>query len=224
MRDAGSNPFVGTEMKKHPEKALTAAKIRNAKPGRHADGNGLYLVVDGSGAKRWVLRTVIHGKRCDLGLGGLSLVSLSEAREEAARLRKIARRNGDPLAERRKEKSLAQVPSLETTAREVHGIHAATFRNAKHAAQWITTLETYVFPVFGAQSVDEIEPKDVLAALSPIWTAKPETARRVKQRMKTVFEYAKARGWRTGNNPVEGISRVLPKHSGKDKEHFSALP
>ena len=89
---------------RHPEKALTAAKIRNAKPGRYADGNGLYLFVDDSGAKRWMLRTVIQGKRCDLGLGGLSLVSLAEAREEAGRLRKIARNNGDPLAERRKEK------------------------------------------------------------------------------------------------------------------------
>jgi hypothetical protein len=88
----------GFEPKKHPEKALSAVKIKNAKPGRHADGNGLYLVVDDSGAKRWLLRTVIRGKRCDVGLGGLSLVSLADAREEAARLRKIARKGGDPLA------------------------------------------------------------------------------------------------------------------------------
>ena len=98
MADANSNP-----PKMHPEKALNAAKIKNAKPGRYADGNGLYLICDKSGAKRWILRTVIHGKRCELGLGSLRLVSLADAREEAARLRKIARKNGDPLAERRRQ-------------------------------------------------------------------------------------------------------------------------
>jgi integrase len=209
------------ERKKHPEKALSAVKIRNAKPGRHADGNGLYLVVDDSGAKRWLLRTVIRGKRCDLGLGGQSFVTLAEAREEAAKLRKIARKGGDPLVERRQERLI--VPTFEEAAREVHEAHAATFKNSKHAAQWITTLETYVLPIFGARQVSEVESKDILEVLSPIWNEKPETARRVKQRMKTVFDYAKAKGWRSGDNPVEGVSEVLPKHKIK-KEHFAALP
>jgi integrase len=208
--------------KKHPDKALTPAFIRNAKPGKHADGNGLYLVVDESGAKRWSLRTVIHRKRHELGLGGLNLVSLSEAREEAARLRKIARKHGDPLAERRRERTIT--PAFEAAAREVHASHSQTFRNPKHASQWITTLETYAFPTMGNIPIDKIESKEILAALSPIWIEKPETARRVKQRMKTVFDYAKAKGWRSGDNPVEGISRVLPKHSGKTKDHFAALP
>ena len=209
------------EPKKHPEKALSAVKIKNAKPGRHADGNGLYLVVDDSGAKRWLLRTVIRGKRCDLGLGGHSLVSLADAREEAARLRKIARKGGDPLAERREE--LRVVPTFEVAAREVHGAHAATFKNEKHAAQWITTLETYVFPAFGSRQVGEIEPRDVLEVLTPIWNQKAETARRVRQRIKTVFDYAKAKGWRSGDNPVEGVTKVLPKQMEK-KEHFAAMP
>jgi integrase len=207
--------------KKHPEKALNPAAIRNAKPGKYADGNGLYLTVDDSGAKRWSLRTVIKGKRHELGLGGLSLVPLAEAREEAARLRKIARKGGDPLAERRKERQT--IPTFAAAAREVHQGHAQTFRNPKHAAQWIATLETYVFPIFGTRPVNEIESKDILEALSPIWNQKPETASRVKQRMKTVFDYAKAKGWRSGDNPVEGITRVLPRHNGKEK-HFSALP
>ncbi len=209
------------ERKKHPEKALSAAKIKNAKPGRYADGNGLYLIVDDSGAKRWMLRTVIRGKRCDIGLGGLSLVTLADAREDAIRLRKVARKGGDPLAERRQERRV--VPTFEEAAREVHGTHAATFKNAKHAAQWITTLETYAFPTFGSRQIGEIESRDILEVLSPIWNEKPETARRVKQRMKTVFDYAKAKGWRSGDNPVEGVSEVLPKHNGK-KEHFAALP
>jgi hypothetical protein len=209
------------ERKKHPEKTLSAVKIRNAKPGRYADGNGLYLVVDDSGAKRWLLRTVIRGKRCDLGLGGLSLVSLADAREEAARLRKIARKGGDPLAERREERRI--VPTFEEAAKEVHETRAVTFRNAKHAAQWITTLKSYVFPTIGSRQVGEIEPKDILEVLSPIWNEKPETARRVRQRIKTVFDYAKAKGWRSGDNPVEGVSKVLPKQKEK-KEHFAALP
>lgn len=208
--------------KKHPHNALSAAKVRAInEPGRFSDGNGLYLHVDLSGAKRWILRTVVQGKRCDLGLGGLRLVSLAEAREEAVRLRKIARAGGDPLAERRQERNV--VPTFEETARQVHQDHARTFRNVKHAAQWISTLETYVFPFFGARGVDTIESSDVLAALSPIWIDKPETARRVRQRMKLVFDWARAKGYRSGDNPVGGVSDVLPKHKTK-KEHHAALP
>jgi hypothetical protein len=99
-----------------------------------ADGNGLYLHVDDSGAKRWVLRTVIHGRRHELGLGGFSLVSLAEAREEAIRLRKIARKGGDPLAERRKERQV--IPVFEAVAREVHGTHSlrqSKRRNVRHS-------------------------------------------------------------------------------------------
>src|SRR5215471_6045579 len=190
------------ERKKYPEKALSATKVRNtAKPGRYADGNGMYLVVDASGAKRFILRTLIHGKRCDIGLGGLSVVSLAEAREEAMKLRKIARAGGDPLAQRRKERRI--MPTFEEAARQVHGEHAKAFRNGKHAAQWLTTLEVYTFPVFGAKPIDLVDSADVLKALSPIWMDKPETVRRVKQRMKTVFDWAKAFGYRMGDNPTD---------------------
>ncbi len=207
---------------KHPVKRLTAVTIRNAKPGsRHADGNGLYLVVDESGAKRWALRVVIHGKRCELGLGSFRTVSLAEAREEAARLRKIARKGGDPLAERRHEKRV--IPTFEQAGRQVHAEHSRTFRNRKHAAQWLSTLEAYVIPKIGNRQIDKIESKDILEVLTPIWTEKPETARRIKQRLRTVFAYAKAKGWRPGDNPVEGVSKVLPKHSNP-KKHFAALP
>jgi integrase len=212
----------GIERKKHPEKALSAAEVRTAnEAGRYTDGGGLYLIVDESGAKRWILRTVIHGKRRDLGLGGLRTVSLAEAREEAARLRKIARAGGDPLAERRKERRV--IPTFEEAARLVHEAHSKPWRNAQHKAQWISTLETYIFPVFGSRRLDHIESADVLKALSPIWMDKPETARRVRQRVKTVFEWAKASGFRSGDNPVEGVSQVLPKHETK-QEHHAALP
>jgi len=215
---------MASKPKKHPDKALSAIKIRNAEPGRYADGNGLYLVVDDSGAKRWILRTVIKRKRCELGLGGLSLVSLAEAREEAVRLRKIARiKGGDPLAERRRERRI--VPTFEEAARMKHKLLVPTFRNPKHSAQWITTLETYVFPVFGSRSIDSIESADVLTALSPIWTVKPETAKRVCQRMETVFAWAKAKGYRSGDNPVDGVRKVLPKvpEVPEDEKHHAAL-
>jgi integrase len=207
--------------KKHPEKALNAARIRKAKPGKYADGNGLYLKVDESGAKRWTLRTVIHGKRHELGLGGLNLVSLTEAREEAARLRRIARKNGDPLAERRQERRV--VPTFEEAAREAHKSYSTVFK-ARHANRWLTTLETYAFPIFGNCPVNAIESNDILRALSPIWIAKAETARRVKQRMATVFTWCKAKGYVSGDNPTEGIEQALPKQNGKVQEHHPALP
>jgi integrase len=207
-------------MKKHPEKALTAVRIRNAKPGKYADGNGLYLVVDLSGAKRWVFRTVIHGKRRELGMGGLSIVSLTEAREEAARLRRIARKGGDPLAERRQERRM--VPTFEEAARQVHEARSVTFRNVKHRADWLSSLTAYVFPVFGSRPVDQIQSADVLNALSPIWNEKPETARRVRQRIRTVFDWCKVNA-HCSSNPVEGVTRALPQHNTK-QEHLAALP
>ncbi len=207
---------------KHKQKSLSAVFIRSVSTaGRYSDGNGLYLIVDPSGAKRWVLRTVVLGKRRDIGLGGLSVVSLAEAREEAARLRKIARQHGDPLAERRKARRV--VPTFEQAAHEVHKSHSATWKNAKHAQQWINTLTDYVFPVFGSMPVDQVHTPEVLKALSLIWLKKPETARRVRQRIKTVFDWAKAAGFRSGDNPVEGISKVLPKQPNT-QVHHTALP
>ena len=109
--------------KKHPEKALTAVQIRVLKkPGRYADGNGLYLKVTKSGAKRWELRTMVCGKRCDIGLGGLKLVSLAEAREEARKYRQMARNDGDPVAEKRRARQV--VPTFKEAAEAVHKEHA----------------------------------------------------------------------------------------------------
>jgi integrase len=218
--DSDIQPPEKKMRKKHPEKALTAAGIRNAGPGKHADGNGLYLVVDPNGAKRWILRTVIKGKRCDIGLGGLSLVSLSEAREEAVRLRRMARKGGDPLAERRRER--LTIPTFEVVAREVHASHSTSFRNEKHKADWLSSLQMYVFSSLGSRPIDTIESKEILQVLLPIWTKKPETARRVKQRMQTIFNFARARGW-APINPVDGIESALPKHSDK-QQHFASLP
>jgi integrase len=195
----------------------------NAKkaPGRYADGQGLYLVVDPSGAKRWIWRGVVHGKRSDLGLGSVHVVSLADARTEAQHCRRRAREGGDLLAERRRHKRV--VPTFKAAALELHAEHSKTFRNAKHRAQWLASLEADVFPVIGARPVHTIGSSDVLKVLTPIWTVKPETARRLKQRIKVVFDWAKASGFCSGDNPTDGLTKVLPKHKG-DKQHHAALP
>ncbi|MCX7143778.1 MAG: tyrosine-type recombinase/integrase [Proteobacteria bacterium] len=207
---------------KHPEKALSPMQVRNVSaPGKYGDGNGLYLVVDLSGAKRWLLRTVVKGTRRDIGLGSLKLVSLAEAREESIRLRKTARAGGDPLAERRAAKRV--VPTFEAAARTFHTEHKPSWKNPKHAAQWINTLTQYVFPTIGQKQVDQVRSADIMKVMSPIWLDKPETARRVLQRIRAVFQHSKASGHCQGDNPVEGVSQVLAKQ--KDTAtHHAALP
>jgi hypothetical protein len=181
---------------------LTAVGIKALKkPGRYADGNGLYLKISRSGAKRWELRTVVRGKRCDIGLGGLKLVSLAEAREEARKYRQVARNDGDPLADRRRSRLV--VPTFREAAETVHKAHAKAWKNPKHG--------------------DQFDTPDILKALSPIWMTKPETARRVRQRIGTVLDWAKAAGHRAGSNPVKEISKALPRQSDR-KGHHAALP
>lgn len=206
----------------HPDKALSAVKVRSlTEPGRHADGNGLYLEVDSSGAKRWLLRIMVRGRRRDIGLGSLKLVSLAEAREKATELRKLARSGGDPLAERRRQR--VGVPTFEEAAKAVHEAHKATWKNSKHTSQWINTLTEYAFPKLGSRRVDHIETPDVLAVLSPIWLERPETARRVRQRIGAVMDWAGAAGHRTGPNPVLGVGKGLPKQPDR-VAHHAALP
>ena len=204
----------------HKDKRLTDARARTVtEPGRYPDGGGLYLMVDPSGARRWVLRLYWNKRRHDIGLGGLSVVSLAQAREKARELRAKVKAGSDPLQERRR----ADAPTFETLARKVHEAHVATWKNGKHQDQWINTLATYVFPVFGSARVDQIEQRDVLKVLAPIWTAKPETARRVRQRLALVFDWAKSHGYRVGDNPLSGIEHGLPKQTD-DAEHMAALP
>lgn len=205
---------------KRAEKVLSAAFVRTtSKPGKYTDGHGLFLKVDQSGAKRWVQRIIIRGKRTEIGMGSTSLVSLAEARERALENRKLARAGGDPLQAKRASQALL---SFEETARKVHKIHEPTWRNKKHAAQFISTLETYTFPRIGKLKMSEVTTADVLAVLQPIWLEKPETARRVRQRIGTVMKWAVANGWRT-DNPAEAISQALPKHV-ETQQHRKSLP
>ena len=215
-------------MGKYPHNALTAAKIRRlTEPGMYADGNCLYLIVENSGSKHWLVRTLIHGKRHDIGVGSLRYISLVDAREKAIEIVKSARAGGDPLAEKRDQRQTAererQLPTFEAATRKVFSEHEKSFTNEKHKRNWIESLEKFVFPTIGSRRVDEIDSADVLKVLSPIWLTIPETARRVKQRMQVVFKWAKASRFRNGDNPVDGVKEVLPKH-GRKQKHFAALP
>lgn len=186
----------------------------------YGDGNGLYLKVDANGSKRWVQRLVIQGKRRDIGLGSASLVTLAEAREKALEGRKLARSGGDPMAVKRRSEGILTLKRASETYQE---LSKPNWRNKKHADQWIQTLNTYVFPKIGDRLIDTINGSDILSVLTPIWNEKPETARRIKQRLGTVLKYAIAKGWRT-DNPADAIGSALPKHDRSKVQHHKALP
>ena len=156
---------------------LTAVKAKSLnKPGRYGDGNGLYLNIAKGGTKSWVQRLTIDGTRRDIGLGGYPAVSLSQARERASKNKSAVANGINPIVVKRR----AAIPTFREAARKVHAINLPTWRNPKHAAQWISTLETYVFPSIGEMKIDTIGKADVLVCLTPVWASKAETARRVR--------------------------------------------
>ena len=211
------------QRRRHPHRVLSARAVQTAKGTgrlqRIADGGGLYLLVAPSGSKSWLLRTVVQGTRRDLGLGSVSLVSLAEARDNAVRLRKIARAGGDPLAQRRLERRI--VPTLGEATQQVHASHAATFRNEKHRKQWIASLRDALIMI-GSKPVDAITSADILAVLSPMWLQRPETSRRVLQRFRVIFDWCVAQEFCSAN-PTQGITKALPKHRNIQRHH-AALP
>ena len=201
---------------------LSAAFVRTVtRPGHYWDGHGLILRVTPALSKQWIQRLRIHGKRRELGLGGFPLVTLAQAREVALTNRRNVRAGGDPLGDKRRARATAM--TFEEAAHEVFELRRPGWRNAKHAEQWITTLEQFVFPRIGARSVAEVEAVDVLAVLSPIWHDKPETARRVRQRIGVVLKWAVARGLRV-DNPVEAVGQALPRHDAARVRPLPALP
>lgn len=209
-------------MSGHLTGKLTQKFVNSCKEaGRYGDGSGLYLLVQPSGTKSWILRVVVKGKRADIGLGGLSYTPLQEARRKAYDLRAVARNGGDPRVSSRKK----VIPTFEELALEVHDGRKDNFKNAKHAQQWINTLTQYAFAEIGNMSVDIIDSADVLKVISPIWATKHETAKRTMQRISTVMDVAKARKFRAGENPVSEVKalNVLPKIAKKVKHH-AAIP
>jgi len=223
-RDMGRTT-AGKPQGRHQYHRLTAVQIRAlTRVGRYADGNGLYLVIDRDCLKRWKFIYQTQRRRHELGLGPLRTVTLAQARAAAAALQQIAAQGGDVLAtHRQSRRRVTSQPTFTTVAREVHKSHAKSFSNLKHRAQWITTLEQYAFPVCGDTPIDRVDSASVLKILAPIWTAKPETARRVRQRLSTVFAYAKALHYRSGDDPTEGVETTLPKSVREPGSH-AALP
>ena len=208
-------------MAKQVKKQLSAAFCKTTTtPGKYGDGNGLLLWVKPSGARSWVQRLVIHGKRRNLGLGGYPLVSLAEAREAAFKNRKLARAGGDPLA----LKLRPQVPLFEAAAAAVIKLYAGTWKGGgRSEQQWQASLRDYVFPGLGGKRVDLITSADVMAVLLPIWTVKGETARRVRRRIGTIMKWAIAQGYRSDNPAGDAISAALPKN-GTGRAHHRAVP
>ena len=189
---------------------LSARKVETAKTGRHGDGRGLYLYVKPTGARSWVLRYQVQGKRHDLGLGAYPDVTLAMAREKATEARRLILGGDDPIVKRRQ----AQPKTFKDAALELIENKRSGWKNAKHAAQWTSTLEAYVFPSLGAMQVTKIATADVIGVLKPIWSQKPETANRVRQRIEAVLDYASALGIREGDNPARWrghLDNLLPK-------------
>ena len=198
-----SSPRRTKRRGRHPDKALSAAFVRSAPSGRHADGNGLYLFVQPSGTRSWVQRLVIRGRRRELGLGAATLVPLAKAREQALANRMLARSGGDPLSEKRRVQG---VPTFAEAARRVLEQKRGGWRGRWHAQNWWRSMERYVFPRVGSRPVSDVNTADVLEILSPIWHVKAATAREVRQRVRSVLEWAIAMDLRN-DNPCD---RVLP--------------
>ena len=208
--------------------ALTAKKL--TKPGHHGDGGGLYLRI-AEGRKSWMFRYKRAGKTHWLGLGAFDDFTLAEARDAARECRRQLKENIDPKEARRAAKAAAleaESITFKVMAEKYIKAHEAEWRNEKHAAQWSSTLEAYAYPVLGERPVHSVGVNDVLEALEPIWTAKPETASRVRGRIEAVLDYAAARKLRSSENPARwrgNLDHLLPARAKiAAVEHHAALP
>ena len=204
----------------HPQKALTPAFVRNvSEAGRYCDGQGLYLDVRPTGSRGWIQRLTIRGRRTELGLGGYPLVSLKEAREKAFANRKLAREGGDPLAERRRADSM---PTFAEATRRVWNQLRPGWRSPEHAQLWISSVERFAVPRIGEMPVSDVTSADVIGILAPIWHEKAPTARKLRQRIRAIMEWAVAMDYRP-DNPCDRIGPVLGAQP-KVARHMRALP
>lgn len=211
-------------------KELGALEVRRiTEPGRHPVGTvpGLMLLVRNNGVKGWVLRAVIRGKRADIGLGGYPAVTLADAVKAAREMREGIAKGEDPRAEKRAAK--AALMTFSKAAGEYIKLHRAGWKNAKHAQQWVNTLETYVYPTIGNVPVKDVDTPQVLAILQPHWNTKNETMVRVRNRIELVLSWAMASGHRErGLNPAAWrghLDHALPKPSRvNNRKHHAALP
>ena len=218
--------------------ALTAKEVSKlTEPGRYGDGRGLYLQVTPAGVRSWLLRYERGGRERAMGLGPVDDFTLDEARERARRARQLLHDGIDPIdarqTERTKQKAetaLAEAKNVtfQECAEKYFKFHSPKWKNAKHSAQFLSTLRMYAYPVLAKLPVAAIDKTLVLKALEPIWFDKTETASRVRGRIESVLDFAKTRGYRSGDNPAawEGnLVHALPARSTIAKvEHHAALP
>jgi integrase len=219
---------------------LTTLTIRNAKPGRLADGSGLYLLVKPTGGKSWLLRIQVDGKRRDIGLGSMdsspraasraedpisipilnrTMLTLAEAREKAGLLRAAAKAGLDPVAERDRERRT--IPTFKKAAQDAH--HALKEGwTEKGAKTFIDSLTNHTFAKLGDMRVDSITAGDITAVLAPIWMSKPDMARKVRQRIGKVLNFAHGQGWRPTEAPGKSVSVGLPRQPKGG--HYKAMP
>jgi integrase len=214
---------------------LTALKVgaKELAPGMYADGAGLYLRVTPEGARNWVFRYMLDRRPRWMGLGPLSLYGLAEARRRALDARRKRHDGIDPIEARRADRTrqrleAAKAITFKECAEKYIASHRAGWRNEKHRYQWDQTLKQFVYPEIGSLPVQAVDTTLVLKVLEPIWTKKPETASRVRQRVENILDYGKARGYRGGENPARWrghLDMILPARSRvRDVEHLSAMP
>lgn len=213
---------------------LTALQVTKlSQPGMYADGNGLYLQVTTTGAKTWIFRYALSGRRRDMGLGSTSIVTLAVAREKALDAKRQVTSGVDPIEARRALAAAQAVEAARTmTFRQVAEAYVEAMRpgwkNEKHAAQWTTTLEVYAFPTLGSLPVGAVDTNLVVQVLEPIWNTKTETASRLRGRVEAILDYGKVRGYRAGENPARWrghLDHILPhKADVAQVEHHPALP
>lgn len=207
--------------------------LRTGEKAMHGDGQGLYLKVSSVGSGSWIYRFKLNGKSRDMGLGTVDDISLVQARESASQARNIVKGGSDPVLLRQQlsrpcEENIASPAKVfREVAEDYIEAHKAGWKNAKHAQQWTNTLATYAFPIIGSKPVDEVETDHILQILNPIWTQKPETAARVRNRLELVLDAAKARRLRTGENPAQWrghLDKLLPRRRLADRGNHASLP
>lgn len=199
---------------------LTVKQAKSAKPGIHVDGAGLLLKVRASGSRSWILRVQFDGRRRDIGLGSDTDLSLAEAREKAAHLRKVARQGLDPILERDKHKNRA--PTFAEAVIQAHEELAKGWE-PKTGDAFLSSLQAHAVPAIGRRRVNDVGAAEVIKVLEPIWTAKPDQAKKVRRRIIQVLGFAKARGWRAEPVPEAAeIRRGLARQ--KKSEGFRSMP
>jgi integrase len=213
---------------------LTAVKVSSLKDkGLYPDGGGLYLRITDTASKSWIFRFTVNGALRDMGFGPVPTVSLAKARELAAECRTKRLLGIDPIDERREQRSQAKLSDVRNMtfrqcAEALIASHEPSWRNAKHRQQWRSSLATDAYPVLGDVAVRDIDTEMVLQVLQPIWTAKTETACRIRGRIEAVLDWAKVRGARNGENPARWrghLASLLPKRSKLARvRHHNALP